>query len=406
VLLTHLPQFKSHYGVSDGTVTIVVVMVTLLAGVGSLLSELLANRTSSRTALRAELVVVAVAGVIVGAAPHLWVFIAGFAVYGLGVGGVDATANMQAVAVQHRYGRSIITSFHAAWSAAAIAGALYVSGGERISLSLPVSILPISAVVLLIGLFAGPALLRKQEQPAEVSRSAAAASGDGAPAATVPRSDPVREVVVTAGPLLLLGLAMTCFWSVDAGVSNWGALYLHDLLKASGSTAALGYAAYQATGLISRLGGDFAVRRVGAVATVRAGSAIATLGTVVVVLAPGPAVAILGFGITGLGLPVVAPLCFSSASAAARLANGGSLEAPPGPAEVAAVDSVVARLNVFNYLGSLIGAVVVGAVGTAVNLRIGFVVPILLAVAVFFLARGFAPADTPARSDAARPAAA
>jgi sugar phosphate permease len=193
-------------------------------------------------------------------------------------------------------------------------------------------------------------------------------------------------VRISRGPLLLLGLAMTCFWAVDSSIANWSALYLHDLLRASGSTAALGYAGYQATALISRLGGDLAVRRLGAVTTVRLGSAIGTAGAVIVVLAPGPAVAILGFGLTGLGLPVVAPLCFSAAAAAVR---GPSASAPA--ATSAAVDSVVARLNVFNYLGSLLGAVAVGIVATAADLRAGFVVTVFLAATVLFLARGFRP---------------
>src|SRR4051812_43033438 len=114
-LLTHLPQFTDRYDVSDGAVTLVVLMVTVLAGAGSLLSELLAASTSSRTALRAGLLIQFAAATVVGLAPGMALFVAGFAVYGLGLGAVDAAGNMQAVAVQHRYGRSIITSFHAAW---------------------------------------------------------------------------------------------------------------------------------------------------------------------------------------------------------------------------------------------------------------------------------------------------
>jgi sugar phosphate permease len=295
---------------------------------------------------------------------------------------VDAAGNMQAVAVQHRYGRSIITSFHAAWSAAAITGALYVAGGERLGISLAWSILPMAAVVLLIILVGGPYLHAESSapEPAEPSELPDLQASGG------------FRITVTRGPLLMLGLAMTCFWAVDSGVSNWSALYLHDLLHASGSTAALGFALYQSMALVSRLAGDPTVRRFGAVATVRTGSIIGTAGTMLVVLAPGPAFAIAGFGLAGLGLPVIAPLCFSAAGAAVRAEqqDASALE------EATAVDSVVARLNVFNYLGSLVGAVLVGAVATVSDLRAGFVVPVVLAVSVFFLARAFATA--PARA--------
>jgi MFS family permease len=381
ILLTHLPQFTDRYHVSDGTVTLIVLAVTVLAGVGSLLSEVLAGATSSRTALRCGLLVVAGAGAVIGLAPGFPVFVAGFAVYGIGVGAVDAAGNMQAVAVQHRYGRSIITSFHAAWSAAAITGALYVAGGERLGISLAWSILPMAVVVLLIILVGGPYLHAESSVP----EPSAPEPSDVEPSGGF-------RITVTRGPLLMLGLAMTCYWAVDSGVSNWSALYLHDLLHASGSTAALGFALYQSMALVSRLAGDPTVRRFGAVATVRTGSIIGTAGTVVVVLAPGPAFAIAGFGLAGLGLPVIAPLCFSAAGAAVRAEqqDASALEV------AAAVDSVVARLNVFNYLGSLVGAVLVGAVATVSDLRAGFVVPVVLAVSVFFLARAFATA--PARA--------
>jgi MFS family permease len=186
---------------------------------------------------------------------------------------------------------------------------------------------------------------------------------------------------------------MTCFWAVDSGVGNWSALYLRDLLDAADSMAALGYGVYQATALISRLTGDTVVGRLGAVRTVRAGAMIGSAGMLLVVLAPGPVVAIIGFGIAGLGLPVIAPLCFSAAGAAVR--TPGVLDADRMDAEDAVVDRVVARLNVFNYIGSLLGAVLIGGVATAADLRVGFVVAVLLAGTVFFLARAFAPAEHP-----------
>ena len=397
VLLTHLPQFTDRYHLSDGAVTLVVLMVTVLAGVGSLLSEVLAGARSSRTALRSGLFVVALSGTVIGIAPGLPIFIVGFAAYGIGVGAVDAAGNMQAVAVQHRYGRSIITSFHAAWSAAAIIGALYVAGGERLKVPLPGSILPTAAIVALVMLFAGPQLLPRDADPMEALTVAAVGGDDvaaeplsgGAPGSPQTLDQPAEAspLSVIRGPLLLLGLAMTCFWAVDSGVSNWSALYLRNLLHASNSTAALGFALYQGMALISRLTGDQAVRRFGAVATVRSGAIIGTAGTLLVVLAPVPLLAIAGFGLAGLGLPVIAPLCFSAAGAAVRA--GGQLTSQQ---EAVAVDSIVARLNVFNYVGSLVGAVLVGAVATVANLRFGFIVSVLLAASVFFLARAFAPA--------------
>src|SRR5699024_8244746 len=111
MLLTLLPQFRDHLDLSDGIIVAVVVLASVIAGIGSILAELLASHTDSRTTLRTgfAVIVAAVAGVIVS--PGIVVFFAGFAVYGIGLGMVDASANMQGVALQHRAGRSIMSSF-------------------------------------------------------------------------------------------------------------------------------------------------------------------------------------------------------------------------------------------------------------------------------------------------------
>lgn len=368
VLITHLPQLSDRYRLSDTSVTLILLLVVVLAGVGSVGSEAPARRRSSRLALRLALFGVAASLIWVTLAPTLAVALPGLAGYGLAAGGVDATANMQGVAVQHRYGRSIITSFHAWWSAAAITGALVVAGAEKLDLSLAASVLPVAAVVLMVAGIGGRRLLAGDD-----ADDADRAGGDDREPAggTAPRRT-----------LLALGVALTCFWAVDAGISNWSALYLDDALHA-GSAAALGYAAYQATSLASRLAGDRVADRIGAVPTVRVGALAAAAGTLLVIVAPSPPVAIAGFLLTGVGLPVVAPLCFSAVSAAARAAGGGR----------AAVEAGIARLNVFNYAGSLIGAAVIGGVGSLATLRAGFAVSVGLAAAVAVVAPVFATAD-------------
>ncbi len=129
------------------------------------------------------------------------------------------------------------------------------------------------------------------------------------------------------------------------------------------------------------------MRRVGIAATVRTGTLVGCAGLLVAVLAPGPAAAIVGFAVAGIGLPVVAPLCFS---AAGRLAPG-------------AADAIVARVNVFNYAGSIVGGVLVGAVGTVANLRWGFALALVVAAGLLLLGRAFDPAPiaVPAREAAA-----
>jgi sugar phosphate permease len=118
-LTTRLPDFSDRWHLSEIELSGLLLMMVLLAGVGSVLAEQLAGRHDSATLLRAGLAAIAVAVPAMALAANLAVFVAGMAAYGVALGMVDATTNMQAVALEHRYGRPILPSFHGAWTLAA-----------------------------------------------------------------------------------------------------------------------------------------------------------------------------------------------------------------------------------------------------------------------------------------------
>jgi MFS family permease len=366
VLLSHVPAFKERYDIGDGIVTAVLFGVAVLAGVGTVLAEKVAGRRGSGLVLRVALATVGLAIAVIAVAPDLPVFFLGFAIYGVAVGGVDASQNMQAVALQHRYGRSILTSFHAAWSAGGIGGALYTAGTEGLDLPLALVLVAAAALVLVIAAVTGGRLAPVTSARPEPDLAALPA----------PAPAPWR-------PILLLGTAVVCFYVADSGTSTWSADYLHEVLHTSKGVAALALAAYLGASLVSRLAGDHAVRRFGGPAVVRAGGLAGAGGLLLVVLAQQPVVAIAGFAVLGLGIGVIAPLSFAAAG-----------ELSPG-----AADTVVAQLNVFNYVGVVVGGAVVGLFGSAGVLRAGFVVPLLLTLVIVALAPAFHPRpviETPA----------
>src|SRR3954454_5834365 len=90
VLLTHLPAFKERYDVGDGVVTAIVFGVALLAGAGTALADRVSRSRGSGTALRGSLATIGLAVLVIALSPNLGPFCVGFAIYGIGVGGVDA----------------------------------------------------------------------------------------------------------------------------------------------------------------------------------------------------------------------------------------------------------------------------------------------------------------------------
>ncbi|MFC9897100.1 MFS transporter [Nocardia sp. NPDC127579] len=355
VILTELPQQKSEFGLSDGLLAGSVAAISLIAGLGSVLAERIAMRWSSALALRIGLFAIAITGAGLALAPDATWLIALLCVYGLGIGMVDAGANMQAVLVQREYGRFILSSFYAAWSAGSILGALFVSVCAAVDVALSTVILVASAVVAASALVASRRLLD--------------AAGRDRPPSSVHLPTPIPGRV-----LLGLGAVLGLAFGIDLAVGNWSALYLTDELLSSPATAALALAAYQCAALFSRLTGDPWVRRFGPRAVARAAATMGAAGLATVVFAAQPAVAIAGFVLAGVGSALLAPLCFGEIGSPAA---GPDLEA------------AVARLNIFNYAGTLLGGGVVGVVAAVAGMRAGFVVPFVFALTLFGLARTF-----------------
>ena len=91
-LTTRLPRFSDRWDLSEVQLSLVLLMIVLLAGAGSVVAELVAHRSSSAGTLRAGLLTVGVAVPVVAAAPTGLVFVLALAAYGVGLGIVDASS--------------------------------------------------------------------------------------------------------------------------------------------------------------------------------------------------------------------------------------------------------------------------------------------------------------------------
>ncbi|MFF5260188.1 MFS transporter [Actinomadura viridis] len=369
-LVTRVPQVQDAHRLGDGALALVLLAVPLIAGVGSVLSGALFARFGSGPVLRVAQPGVCVAVTLIGlTGGGLVALYAAVALFGLFVGAVDAGMNAQAVAVERRYGVSLLTGFYAVWSVAGILGGLWVALANRLDLALAPGFLAPAVLGVTVSLVAGRGLYRKDEEAAGPSAEELRAAA---------RRVPWR-------PVLVVGTAMGVFYLADAVISNYSAKYLQDTLDGGDFAAPLGYVAYQVAMVAARAAADLGVRRWGGVRVVRLGGILGLAGMAGVVAAPSAATAIAAFAVAGLGLSVVAPVAFSAA----------------GRADPTGLGIAVARLNVFNYVGFVLGAAIAGALAPA-GMRAVFALPAALVVLIIVLAGGFAPRP----ATAARPGAA
>jgi len=360
-LVTRIPEIQKAHDLSDAKLALVLLAVPVVAGVGSVLAGMLMPRHGSAPVLRISQPLVVLSIIAIGVAPDNLALYAATALFGLFVGGVDASMNAQAVTAETLYGKSLLTGFHAVWSAAGIVAGLWVALANRVDMGLGTGFAIPATLGIVVSLWSGRQLYARELE------------------STGPSGEQLKAAAkrVAWRPIVIIGVAVTCMYIADSATSSYSTKYLKDDLDASGSIAPLGYVAYQICMMLSRTGADFVVRAYGAARVVATGAVIGGLGLLTAALAPGPAVAIAGFAVAGLGLAVVVPSSFSAA---------GKLD-PTG------LGIAVARVNVFNYLGFVLGAVVAGAVAS--NLWIAYAVGAALTLVILGAAKGFEPAPVP-----------
>jgi len=351
--VARIPAVQQRLGLSAGALGIALLGMAIGALAAFPVTGLLIAHYGGRRVTTGAALVYCTAVPLPGLAPSLPLLMVALIALGAGNGAMDVAMNAQGVAVEARYGRPIMSSFHGLWSVGGFAGALVggVAAGAGIA---PFPHLLGAAVVLVIAaLIASRWLL-----------PVAADAHSGAPAF----ARPTRA---------LLGLGVVAFCSAlgEGAMADWSAVYLHTSLATSAAFAAAGYAGFSLAMTAGRLSGDRLTHRFGPVVLVRAGGLLAAvgLGVALVVGRAGPAVA--GFALVGAGLSLVAPLVYSRAGRT------------PGVSAAAALAAVATM----GYTGFLLGPPIIGAVAQALSLRDALGIIVLLGLAIAALARNVGP---------------
>ena len=280
---------------------------------------------------------------------------------GLLAGLIDVAMNIEAVAVERRFERRVMSAIHGTWSVALFVGAALASAG--IAAGVPIEIhLPISAALVVV---VSAVFLRwlpeGREAPEEVPEEITARGPEDP---NVPRASTTRV-------LLLLCLVAGGSFLVEGIAVEWSAVFLRESVGAAASAAGLGVVAFSAGMAASRFVGDRLVARFGQPVVVRVGASSAFVALGAMLIVPRLIPSVVALGIVGLGLGPVVPLAFRTGGRTYRRGHASAL-----PLVVTA-----------GYAGSIVGPLLVGFIADLATLRIAFLVPVV-ACAVSALAAG------------------
>lgn len=366
-VIAQVTAFRDKYDLSEGQLTLTLAAVPIIAGVGSVLAGVFAPRFGSAWVLRAATVGEAVLAAVIGSIGPVWAYYCVVALFGLMVGAVDASMNMQGTAVQRRYGRSILASCHAWWSVAGIVAAASAIWAGDHGVPLGRYLAGAGALGVVVALAGGIGLLSKTEEAEEPAAEVAAG------VAQVHRA--TRRGLIVTG----VGIALMVMFIGDSAATSYGTVFMEDALDATGGRIQAGLFAYLLLQLAGRIFADRVIGGIGAARTLVVGALVGVAGFALVVFSPQVAVGVAGFALMGLGLSVMVPLTFSAADALDPAGTG----------------TVIAKVNLFNYGGVIVGSVVIGVVAGAdyANLRPAFAVPAVLVLLITALAPVFRVVD-------------
>jgi MFS family permease len=282
--------------------------------------------------------------------------IAMVAIGGFG-GSMDVAMNANAVEVEMRLNRAIMSSSHGFWSIGGFIG----------------------------GLAGGPLI---EKLGAEWHAAMACAAALGVVAAAVPFLivEPVHAADSPDKPkykwptdpgVYILGL-MALFCMVPEGaVLDWAALYLQKTFEAPISVAGLAFAFFAGTMAVMRFLGDSVRNRFGAVQTMRVSCLIAAVGMVGGAFAPNEWVAIAAFAFAGLGIANTVPIAFSAAGNQPGLSPGAG----------------ISTVTMMGYSGILFAPSLIGFVAEHIGYRVTYFVIALMLVAVALVAQRASAAE-------------
>ena len=337
---SRIPAVKDGLGLTTSQLGVALFAMSLGALVSMPLAGWLDERVGS-----ARIALVALLGGgsslwLAGVAGSLGALVGALALFGAGFGAVNVAGNAQGIALERAYGRSILSSFHAAFSAGGLIGAAAGGLAAARGVEPPAHFAAVAVTLALVAFGAGRLL---------------------------PRADVGCETFALVRPpraLLLLGCAAFFTLLAEGAAADWSAVYLRGSLGSTAAFAALGYTAFSLAMVASRLAGDRLDETIGPAALAGGGGVVSAVGLAAALAIGTTPAALVGFAAMGAGLGVMVPVIFRTAGTTPGMTPGIG----------------IAAVSTIGFLGFLAGPPAIGIAADVIGLRAALAVVVVASV--------------------------
>jgi len=331
---SRIPVIKERLHLSEGQLGTILLMLPVGQLATMALSGKLVTKYGSAKVLRIVPIAYALVLCSIAFAQNAWQLGAILFLFGVTGNMCNISVNTQGVATEQIYKKSIMTSFHGAWSIAGFTGALV--GLLTMNLGLDT----LSHFLIILAFVTGNTLINQRY--------------------LVPGKSPQKEkrsfFSKPEGSLLQLGIIGFFSMATEGAMFDWSGVYFKEIVHAPEKFVVVGYASFMIMMAIGRFVGDAVIRKLGRKRTLQYSGILMFIGMMASVVFPQFIVCTLAFMLVGIGVACNVPSIYSIA--------GQNKNVPSGVA--------LAMVSSISYLGFLMGPPLIGYIAEAFSLRYSY----------------------------------
>ncbi|WP_159634609.1 MFS transporter [Sphingobacterium composti] len=331
---SRIPTLKEKLQLTEAELGTILLMLPIGQLLTMAISGRLVTKYGSAHVLRIVAIIYAIILCTISLATNAYQLAAILFLFGVVGNMCNIAVNTQGVAAEKIFQKSIMSSFHGAWSIAGFTGALIGLLTMNIGIDTLTHFIIILFLIIINTLMNQSFLVQGKPDAKEKK-----------PFFSKPE-----------GTLLQLGIIGFFSMATEGAMFDWSGVYFKDIVGAPENLIIVGYASFMVTMALGRFIGDFVIARLGRRNTLQISGILMFIGMMLSVLFPQFWLCTFAFMLVGIGVACNVPTVYSLA--------GQNKKVPSGVA-LAMVSSV-------SYLGFLMGPPLIGYIAEIFSLRYSY----------------------------------
>ncbi|MBO6213790.1 MFS transporter [Algoriella sp.] len=332
---SRIPTIKQNLGISEGQLGTLLLLMPIGQLCTMALSGKLVAKYGSKNVLKIVVLIYPLVLCCIGLAQDFYQLATVLFFFGVIGNMCNISVNTQGVEVEKVYGKSIMSSFHGAWSIAGFTGALIGLLMMNLHINTFYHFVIIYALIV-VNWFVNNKFLV---------------------ASTTVQSKEKKSIFSKPDPTLIqLGVIGFLSMATEGAMFDWSGVYFQDIVKVPTNLVVVGYASFMIMMATGRFVGDYFVGKYGKQRVMQFSGLLMFSGLMLSVFVPQFMICTLAFMMVGLGVACNVPIVYSVA--------GKNKNVNPGVA--------LAMVSSISFLGFLMGPPLIGYIAEAFDLRYSY----------------------------------